>query len=149
VDKLRNLLGLMLVLMLGMCSQANAHSARAILDKKGTSPSFTALARVTCYDDGVGPAASLLVRIRDNSAPVAGLYLNLQLLKGTRAISITDTESGDADYSDYISLPAGNGVYSVILNHTRAGARDFDIEYHCITADDEHTGTDIVVDQFN
>jgi hypothetical protein len=125
-----------------------AHGARAVMDAAGTTPTFTALARATCFDDGAGPAAYLFARIRDNSAPVEGLYVSLQLLKGTQAISISDTVSGDAGYSDYVALAGGNGVYTMMLNKTRAGPREVDVEWHCMTADDEHTGTDILVDQF-
>jgi hypothetical protein len=106
------------------------------------------LARVTCFDDGSGAAALLMVRVRDNSAAIPGLLINLQLLKDTAALSISDTVSGDATYSDYIALPGGNGVYTILLNKTAAGARSFDIEWHCMTADNLHTGTDILVDQF-
>ena len=138
---------LLMVLLLSPLA-VQAHSARAVMDKNGNTATFTALARATCFDDGTGPADLLLARIRDNSAEVEGLYVSLQLLKGTRAISITDTVSADADYSDYIALEAGNGVYTMMLTKTRAGSRDVDIEWHCMTVDGEHTGTDILVDQF-
>jgi hypothetical protein len=125
-----------------------AHSKRAVFDPAGDSPHFTALARATCFDDGSGQPASLIVRIRDNSAPVEGLYLSLQIIKGAQAISTTDTTPGDAQYSPYISVYGGPGVYTLVMSHSRAGTRDFDIEWHCLTADGVHTGTDIIVDQF-
>jgi len=125
-----------------------AHSAKAVMDAPGNSATFTGLARVTCFDDGSGPAAQLLARVRDNSPAIPGLLISLQLLKGTMALSITDTVSGDATYSDYIALPGGNGVYTLLLNKTAAGNRSFDIEWHCMTAGSLHTGTDIIVDQF-
>ncbi len=129
-------------------ASSQAHSARATLDAAGNKASFTALARVTCSDDGSGPPALLSARVRDNSPPVAGLIINLQLLKGTQALSISDTVSGNADYSDSLQLAGGAGVYTVLLNKTAAGARNFDIEWHCLTATGDHTGTDIIVDQF-
>jgi hypothetical protein len=139
-----------LVLLAAVClsTGALAHSTRAVMDAPGTSATFTGLGRVTCFDDGSGPAALLMARVRDNSAPVAGLLINLQLLKGTMALNISDTVSGDANYSGYIALPGGNGTYTVMVNKTAAGARDFDIEWHCMTAGNQHTGTDIIVDQF-
>jgi hypothetical protein len=127
---------------------AQAHSKRAVFDPESNRAVFTALARATCFDDGTGAPAALVARIRDNSPVVTGLYLSLQMLKGVQAISTTDTTSGDAAYSDYVSLVGGPGVYTLMLTHTRAGARDFDIEWHCLTADGAHTGTDIIVDQF-
>lgn len=125
-----------------------AHSGSAIMDENGESASFTGLGRITCFDDGNGTPASLIARIRDNSPPVAGLLVNVQLLKGTRAISITDSVSGDANYSPYVSLAGGQGTYYIILNKTAAGVREIDLEWHCLAADTSHTGTDIIGDQW-
>jgi hypothetical protein len=72
----------------------------------------------------------------------------MQLLKGSRAISVTDTTSGDANFSPYVILSGGNGTYTLLLNKTNVGARSFDLEWHCMTADNLHTGTDVIVDQF-
>ncbi len=130
------------------CAPALAHSTRATMDASGTSATFTGLARVTCFDDGGGPAALLMARVRDNSPPVTGLLVNLQVVKGAAALSISDPVSGDANYSDYIALPGGNGEYIMMLNKTAAGARTFDIEWHCVAANNQHTGTDITVQQF-
>jgi hypothetical protein len=127
---------------------AEAHSARATLDANGTRAAFTALARVTCFDDGSGLPAALQARVRDNSPPVAGLLVSVQVIRGTQALSASDTTSGDAGYSETLLLNGGAGVYTVLLNKTAAGARNFDFEWHCLTAKGEHTGTDIIVDQF-
>ena len=135
---------------------AQAHTARATLDAAGTSASFTALARVTCFNDGSGPPVGLYVRIRDNSAPVGGLMVSAQILKGTQALATSDTTSGDANFSDPIQLDAAGGVYTLMINKTAAGARNFDVEWHCVTTghdhdhigDIPHTGTEIIVDQF-
>ncbi len=51
-------------------------------------------------------------------------------------------------YSDYIALPGGNGEYIMMVNKTSAGARNFDLEWHCYTATNAHTGTDVTVQQF-
>ncbi|MES2606727.1 MAG: hypothetical protein V4603_17485 [Pseudomonadota bacterium] len=137
-------------------ASAHAHTARATLDPAGTNAHFTALARVTCFNDGSGPAVGLYVRIRDNSPAVTGLLVNAQILKGTQALATTDTVSGDASWSDPIQIDGAGGVYTVIVNKTAAGARNFDIEWHCVTTghdhdhigDIPHTGTEILVDQF-
>jgi hypothetical protein len=142
-------LSLLLIPLLASATQLTlAHSARDVFDPLGDRAEFTALARATCSDNGSGAPASLTVRIRDNSAPEAGQYLSLHLLRGTQAISITDTTPGDAAFSDHIAIVGGPGVYTVMMTHTRAGARDFDIEYHCLTADGAHAGTSMIVDQF-
>ncbi len=126
----------------------NAHGGGATLDPAGNKATFTALARVTCFDDGNGPADHLVAKIRDNSPPIPGMFVSLQLLKGSKAISVTDTTPGDAQFSEQVSLQGGNGVYFMMANKTVAGARDFEVEWHCMTANQVHTGTDIVVDQF-
>ncbi len=128
--------------------QAHAHSGSATMDEAGSKASFTAMARITCFDDGAGPAQFLVARVRDNSPAVAGLLVNLQLIKGTRATSVTDPVSGDADYSPFATLGGGNGTYTLLITKTKAGARAFDLEWHCLTAGNEHTGTDVIVDQF-
>lgn len=135
-------------LLAALAAPALGHTARATLDADGTKASFTALARVTCFNDGNGNAALLMARVRDNSAPIHGLMVNVQIVKGNAALSISDEISGDASYSDYIALPGGNGEYVMMVNKTAAGPRDFDIEWHCVTAGNAHTGTDIAVLQF-
>jgi hypothetical protein len=143
---------LKLLVMVGTLFVSNllyAHGGSAVFDPEGNSDSFIALTRITCFDDGTGNADYLVARIRDTSPPVTGRFLNLQLLKGTRAISISDITPGDANYSPYIMLSGGNGVYTLMINHTRAGAQNFDLEWHCMTKDNLHTGTDILVDQYD
>jgi hypothetical protein len=125
------------------------HGASDVMDPQGNAASFTALARVTCFNDGNGETAYLIARVRDKSAPVAGLFLSLHLMKSGRANNVTDVTPGDAFYTPFISLPGGNGVYQMMLTKTAPGARAFDLEWHCMTADNVHTGTDILVDQYD
>lgn len=132
-----------------LAAQAGAHTTRATMDAAGNRATFTGMAHVTCSDDGSGAPAMLTARVRDNSPPITGLMINLQIVKDHSALSISDTVSGDAGYSEFIALPGGAGVYTMMVNKTAAGARDFDIEWHCMTADGLHTATDIVVRQFN
>lgn len=136
------------IITTGYASTISAHGGGATLDPAGNKATFTALARVTCFDDGHGPADSLVAKIRDNSPAVPGMFVSLQLLKGSKAISVTDITPGDAQFSQQVSLHAGNGVYYMMANKTIAGTRDFEVEWHCMTANQVHTGTDIVVDQF-
>jgi hypothetical protein len=140
-------LGAILAICALPCS-AFAHGTHATMDSGGGSASFTGLARVTCFDDGNGPAAYLTARVRDTSPPVAGLLVSMQLLKGPVALNTTDAVSGDAGWSVAVALPGGNGVYTLLINKTAAGARAFDLEWHCMTAGNLHTGTEIIVDQF-
>lgn len=131
----------------GIAAPATAHSVRATMDAAGNRATFTGLARVTCLDGSERPAM-LIARVRDLSAPVPGLLVNLQLVKGGTALSITDPVSGDDAYSDYIALPGGPGEYLMMVNKTAAGARSFDLEWHCMSADNVHTETETTVQQF-
>ena len=142
---------LQLIFMMIMMSYAaliNAHGGSATLDPAGASQTFTGLAQITCSTEGSEPTDHLLARIRDNSPPVSGLLVNLQIYKGNRAISITDTVSGDAEFSPFVSLQGGDGVYYVMVNKTNVGQRGFDLEWHCTAASGSHTATDIGVLQF-
>lgn len=141
--------GVVVSLFFSQASLVYAHGAQGIvMDANGDSRTFTGVAFVTCFDDGNGPADNLIARIRDNSTPVPGLLVNLQLFKNNKAVSISDTVSGDADYSPFVTLHGGSGVYFIIVNKTDAGVRSFDLEWHCNTADGIHTGTEIGVSQF-
>lgn len=137
--------------MLCATSYANiawSHSGGATTDAAGTNPSATVLTVVTCSDDGNGTPHHLTAQIKDQSGPVAGLLLSLHLQKGNQMTSTTDSVSGDANYSPEVSLNAGAGVYYLSITKTAAGARQFDAVWHCMTFDNQHTGTDIAVLQF-
>ncbi len=146
----KNIIATLVACSIGYAGVSSAHDAGATLDADGTIRSFTGLASVDCFDDGSGTEDHLVVSIRDNSPPVPGLMVNVQVVssKGNKVNSITDTVSGDADFSPFIKVQDGKGPYSVIVNKTDVGARDFDLQYHCRTANDVHTGTDIFVHQF-
>lgn len=136
------------LLTMGIVGNTYAHNGGATLDAGGTNPSATALAGITCFDDGNGEPGGLLVQIKDQSEPVDGLLLSVQIYKGNKATNTTDPVSGDADYSPAVELSAGPGVYWVMLDKTAAGPRQFNLIWHCVTPDGIHTGTDIVVKQF-
>ncbi len=136
------------VALFGLVQSTHAHDAAATMDPASNSATFTGYGFVTCFDDGNGVADKLVASVRDHSPPVAGLLVNLQILKGNRAASVTDPVSGDGNSSPAISVKGGNGVYLILVNKTAPGARDFSIEYHCMTANNVHTGTDIGVYQF-
>jgi hypothetical protein len=138
----------MSISLFGYAAVSSAHSASATLDPSNTIRNFTGMAFVNCFDDGNGPADNLIARIRDNSQPVPGLLVNLQIFKGNKSNSITDTVSGDANFSPFITLRGGTGVYWIMVNKTDVGARLFDVEWHCNTSTGVHTGTDIGVTQF-
>lgn len=121
-----------------------AHSGGTVLDPGGNNASATDLAAVTCFNDGNGDAHHLLGQIKDMSAP-GGPLVSFHIYKGNQMTTTTDTIQGDAGYSPEVSLNGGNGVYYISATHTSAGARLFDVIWHCETSNDVHTGTDISI----
>lgn len=139
------LLSASMIVTTGYAAICGAHGHdNIIMDPAGNKATFTALARAICDTD----ADYLRARIRDKSAALPGLFVSLQLVKGGKAISITDTTPGDAEWSPFVELHRGGGQYLMIVDKTMAGTRTFDVEYHCMTVNNEHTGTEIIVDQF-
>ena len=136
------------VITLGYTGVSGAHDAGATMDPNGTVATFTGYALVTCFDDGNGPADNLVASVKDTSPPQDELLVNLQIIKGSQAISTTDPVSGDGNFSPEVRVHGGNGVYQLLVNKTKEGARSFVVSYHCMTASNAHTGTDIVVKQF-
>lgn len=132
---------------LGYAGISGAHEAGATMDPDGTTASFTGYALVTCIDD-IGVTDSLVASIKDTSPPQDKLLVSLQIIKGSRAASTTDPISGDGNFSPEVRVHGGSGVYQVLVNKTIAGARSFIVSYHCMTASNEHTATEIVVKQF-
>ena len=131
--------------LLAASGHAWPHSASAVLDPAGNNAAATDLAQVICYDDGNGPADRLYIQIQDLSPPAPGLLLSAEIFKDGKMTNTTDTVSADALASNPAVLVAGDGVYYLSVSKTAAGARSFTVTYHCQTANDTHTGTDISV----
>jgi hypothetical protein len=121
---------------------SGAHDIAATMDPNNNVASFTGYAQLTCFDEG-GLPDYLEVNIKDLSPPVDNLLVNLQVIKGERAINISDQISGDADPSPTVILQGGGGVYLMLVNKTGPGARSFQISYHCKAANGAHTGTQV------
>jgi hypothetical protein len=134
---------------LGYACVSSAHDAGATMDPSGSVASFTGYAWVNCISTGSIPTDHLVASIKDTSPPQDNLLVNLQIIKGERAISTTDPVSGDADFSPAVSVQGGNGTYLLLVNKTAPGARSFIVSYHCVAADGvTHTETAIKVNQF-
>ena len=136
------------VITLGYAGVSGAHDAGATMDPNGTVATFTGYALVTCFDDGNGPADNLVASVKDTSLPQDNLLVNLQIIRGDFAVNTTDPVSGDGNFSPEVRIHGGNGVYQLLVNKTNAGARSFIVSYHCMTAGNAHTGTEITVKQF-
>jgi hypothetical protein len=108
--------------------------------------------QITCSDDGTGVPAYLLIAVRDKTAGTSVLSATIQ--KGLLSRQTTDVTGGtDTTYSPMISLygitltnPAGGiGIYHVIVSKNLYPTRNYDMQYHCMTADNLHTGTSIAL----
>ena len=126
-------------LLLGYAGMASAHDW--LNEPIGAGVGATDYFQVTCSDDGTGPAARLDISVHDQTAGAA--ILSLQAQKGLIARNTTDAVGGDGTYSPLVSVASGNGVYNVMVDKKIAGARAYDIFYHCKTAGNLHTGTSI------
>lgn len=144
---LQKVLVALLLATAGHIDHAWAHTADAILDPPGTNAGATDLAQVNCYDDGSGPPHHLFVQIKDNSPPAPNMSVSIQTFKDGQMANTTDTVSGDATAGDATTLVGNNGFYYLSVSKTNVGTRSFTATYHCQTANNTHTGTDIVVFQ--
>ncbi len=126
-------------LLLAVGQIAQAHSLSGAL---GSSPRATDLYQVTCFAEDGGPVTGhLRVSVRDN-APVKRPQVSVQILKGLLATNTTDARDGNLAYSRPVTIDGGDGVYQMLVNKSGRGAETYTIEYHCISPDGVHTGTD-------
>ena len=151
----KNLIVSVVLATVGYAGFALAHDAGATLDPAGNNASATDLAQVFCYDDtpdSSQPPDHLYIQIEDLSPPVPGLLLSAQIYKDGNMTNITDTVSGDGLASAPLVLNGGSAlggfkIYYISVSKTKAGARAFNITYHCQSANNTHIGTDISVYQ--
>lgn len=130
-----------ILVIAGHMDLALAHSAGASIGAGSVNSGASDLAVVTC-----APGTDYFeAQVRDTSSPVPGLLVNLHIVKGTQMKTIADTVSGDADYTPFIQVNGGPGIYYIAVTTTTAGIRMFDLNYHCKANDGTHPDTDISV----
>jgi hypothetical protein len=137
------LVALSILATVGHADMALAHSGGGTIDPGSNNGHATDLAAVTCS----GGSHHLFGKIKDMSGP-GGALLSFHIYKGNKMTSTTDTVPGDANYSSGVQLNGGDGVYYISVTKTGAGARIFDIIWHCMNNAGGHTDTDIAVLQF-
>ncbi len=99
--------------------------------------------QVHCFDDGAGPNGYLEVALKD-IAPVATPKISLQVIRDNMATNTTDPIDGDAGESPILSVNgSGDQYYLLTIDKTAAGAENYSVEYHCMTNDNQHTGTEL------
>ncbi len=120
-----------------------AHNATAMIDVASNNAGATDLAIVSC----TGGTAYLEGTVRDMSAPVLGLILSYHIYRDLKMATSTDYIAGDSSPSPVIRVWGADGNFFISLTKTKAGARLFDVTWHCKDAAGNHTGTDITVAQ--
>ncbi|MGR8934209.1 MAG: hypothetical protein ACU837_07450 [Gammaproteobacteria bacterium] len=132
-------------------ASTNAHDLN--FKSLGKNAKATDTYEVTCSTDGGGASYKLQVRVRDD-APLAGPLVSAQIIKDSKATNTTDLKDGDANFSAAATLVpnpsnpnGGNGVYTVVVDKTKAGAENYSMQYHCLSKTGEHTGTSLIARQ--
>ncbi|MXS76681.1 hypothetical protein ABF87_01645 [Nitrosomonas sp. JL21] len=104
--------------------------------------------QVSCFDDGAGAPSYAEAQVKDMTANSSKVGIVLQ--KGTTpctankcAQASTDTTDTDAAYSPLIRVTQGSGVYNLFVSHSTAGTDSYDVQVHCKTATNVHTGTSV------
>ncbi len=133
----KNFVTVSLLGVLVYTASASAHNINGALGKAAGATDYY---QVECFDDGTGPADRLLVEIKD-LAPVAAPLISVQVTKGAIAKNTTDIVDGNATYSPTLTVNGGNGSYYLIVDKTAAKAETYNLQVHCETSDDQHTGT--------
>ena len=127
------------------------HSVFALAhNQAGSFPTGLAAAvdfyTVSCTDDGNGAPSYLEARVKDMTANSSKVNITIQ--KGTTNCNTNacarfslDSADNDAGYSPLVKLTQGAGTYNLYVAHTAAGTDSYDVELHCKTATNVHTGT--------
>lgn len=130
------------IALLSFVSTVSAHEASGTMDVNGNVAGFTGFAQFGCFDDGNGPPDHFVISIADHSPPQDNLLVSAQVISRSEAANTTDPVSGDGQFSPEARVQTiENGTYFVLVNKTGPGARDFTLNYHCMTIDNAHTGT--------
>lgn len=138
---LKNLLKITLALgVAGVVLPVSAHTLSNKTVRVGFGAQATDVWQVTCSADAVlGNSDHLTAQVLDKS-PGTNL-LSLVILKGSAAATTVDSKGGDTTPSPFISVVGGNGVYTMLVNHTQSGNKVYNIEFHCENASGGHTPT--------
>lgn len=126
--------------VVGFVAPASAHSLTFKTLRVGFGAQATDVWQVECMSDAVlGNSDHLVAQILDRS-PGTNL-LSLILVKGAAAATSVDPIGGDANPSPFVEVVGGNGIYTMLVNHTQSGNKVYNIEFHCENASGDHTPT--------
>ena len=123
----------------GFSTSVSAHDLKFKILSASNGAGATDVWEVSCLNSSLlGDTARLVAQVRDFS-PADSNLVSLIIYKDGKAASTTDLSAGDAGYSPLVSVNAGNGVYTMMANHTKVGNQVYFIEYHCENAAGDHT----------
>lgn len=124
-----------------MAQTATAHEQSGILGKPANATDYY---QVNCFDDGAGQPGYLISQI-SYSAPAAKPLISLLVVHGLQADNITDNGTPKAGHrSPSLKTQAGSDpTYYLLVTKTMTGAIGYTIDYHCMTNNNDHTGTEI------
>ncbi len=127
----------------GYAASVAAHDLKFKLLFATNGAGATDVWEVSCLSSStLGDSARLVANIKDFS-PDDSNFISLVIYKDGKAVTSTDLVGGNDAYSPLVSVNAGNGVYTMIANHTRVGNQVYFIEYHCENAAGDHTPTTV------
>jgi hypothetical protein len=107
----------------------SAHEAKGAL---GAAASSVDVYQTTCSKNTAGATGKFTTRVK---ALKAGVLVSIQTSKGKLASHTTDIKGGDATYSPDTSIKAGGeGLYTIFVDKSGAGAMNYVLETHCQTA---------------
>lgn len=112
------------------------------LGSKASLSAATDIWSVTCPAD----TAQLTVAVRDN-LPINPALISIQLKKGDAASTVVIDPSEASPYSDEVSLPAGPGVYDVLVNKSaskKKGLENYSAKIACKSMANEVIGIDAI-----
>lgn len=123
-------------------AQVSPVSAHDVSGTLGTANTAIDYYQVHCYDDGSGPNDHLYVALKD-LAPKAAPKVSIQVIRDDIAVNTTDAVDGDASYSPPVSVKGSDGFFYMTIDKTATGMENYSVQFHCVTSDNQHTGTDI------
>ena len=124
----------------------SAHSQPGAIPIKKTKAGGTDIFEVRCSSNPTdGFTDHLTLRVAD-MFPKNPALISIQgmLWDGSKAAVSTDTKDNDGKYSSELSIAGGAGPYIMKVTKTRSrmvGRENYVISFHCVSATEDHTGT--------
>jgi hypothetical protein len=137
------------LLSAGYTGLAPAHTQVGSL---GQNINATDTYQITCSDDGNGAPARLVAAIKDRP-PVKPPLVSVTIQWDSQNAVSTDPVDGDNAAGPEVALAGGAGPYTATIKKLNKPGRPdasrqypeiYELTYHCLTAANVHTGTNLV-----